>query len=77
MLVVQDGVRRLGRDHSIRHIENRLWLPYYSQVFIYVEIDSTFYMIPSKFMIRNWKRRTPKNFRFTAKFPKVITHVLN
>ena len=25
-------------------------------------------------MVKNWYKRTPKNFRFTAKFPKVITH---
>ena len=25
-------------------------------------------------MVKNWYRRTPDNFRFTAKFPKVITH---
>ena len=25
-------------------------------------------------MVQNWTNRTPDNFRFTAKFPKVITH---
>jgi len=25
-------------------------------------------------MISSWNRRTPENFRFTAKFPKVITN---
>ena len=25
-------------------------------------------------MVKNWYQRTPDNFRFTAKFPKVITH---
>ena len=25
-------------------------------------------------MVKNWYNRTPENFRFTAKFPKVITH---
>jgi uncharacterized protein YecE (DUF72 family) len=25
-------------------------------------------------MVRNWERRTPDNFKFTAKFPKVVTH---
>jgi uncharacterized protein YecE (DUF72 family) len=24
-------------------------------------------------MVKNWAKRTPDNFRFTAKFPKVIT----
>jgi uncharacterized protein YecE (DUF72 family) len=25
-------------------------------------------------MVNNWNKKTPKNFKFTAKFPKVITH---
>jgi uncharacterized protein YecE (DUF72 family) len=25
-------------------------------------------------MVKNWSKRTPGNFRFSAKFPKVITH---
>jgi uncharacterized protein YecE (DUF72 family) len=25
-------------------------------------------------MISSWNKRTPENFRFTATFPKVITH---
>jgi uncharacterized protein YecE (DUF72 family) len=56
------------------NIENSQWLSYYSQVFDYVEIDSTFYRMPTPFMVKNWYKRTPDNFRFTAKFPKVITH---
>jgi uncharacterized protein YecE (DUF72 family) len=55
-------------------LENSDWLRYYSQVFDYVEIDSSFYRMPSKFMVKNWAKKTPDNFRFTAKFPKVITH---
>jgi uncharacterized protein YecE (DUF72 family) len=39
-----------------------------------VEIDSSFYRISNVFMVNNWVKRTPKNFKFTAKFPKVITH---
>jgi uncharacterized protein YecE (DUF72 family) len=56
------------------NVENKLWLSYYSQVFNYVEIDSTFYRIPNEFMVKNWARKTPEEFRFTAKFPKVVTH---
>ncbi len=55
-------------------IENNNWLRFYSRVFDYVEIDSSFYRIPNEFMVKNWYKRTPDNFRFTAKFPKVITH---
>jgi uncharacterized protein YecE (DUF72 family) len=64
----------LARSFLPPNIENKAWLPYYSQIFNYVEIDSTFYNIPSKQMVTNWNRRTPDNFRFTAKFPKIITH---
>jgi uncharacterized protein YecE (DUF72 family) len=56
------------------NLENPDWLRFYSQVFDYVEIDSSFYRIPSQIMVKNWVKRTPDNFRFTAKFPKIITH---
>jgi uncharacterized protein YecE (DUF72 family) len=55
-------------------IDNSGWLKYYSQVFDYVEIDSSFYRIPTVFMVKNWYKRSPQNFKFTAKFPKIITH---
>ena len=55
-------------------LDNRYWLSYYSKIFDFVEIDSTFYRIPSLFMVNNWNKRTPDNFRFAVKFPKVITH---
>jgi uncharacterized protein YecE (DUF72 family) len=51
-------------------INKNLPLPFYSEVFNYVEIDSTFYNIPTESMVRNWNKRTPDNFRFTVKFPK-------
>jgi uncharacterized protein YecE (DUF72 family) len=55
-------------------LEQKWWLPYYTQVFNYVEIDTTFYQIPSKNMVKLWNARTPPNFKFSAKFPRVITH---
>lgn len=54
--------------------ENHRWLNFYSHVFNYVEIDSSFYKIPNIFMVNNWANKTPKDFKFTAKFPKAITH---
>ena len=55
-------------------MDNSKWLEYYSKVFDYVEIDSSFYRIPNIFTVKKWSKTTPSNFRFTAKFPKVITH---
>jgi DNA polymerase IV (archaeal DinB-like DNA polymerase) len=63
-----------GSFYYPQDLDNRYWLSYYSQIFEFVEIDSTFYRIPSKFMVNNWSKRTPDNFRFAVKFPKVITH---
>jgi uncharacterized protein YecE (DUF72 family) len=54
--------------------ETKVYLPYYSKVFDYVEIDSSFYRIPNVFMTKRWARITPDNFRFTAKFPQTVTH---
>lgn len=50
------------------------FLKIYSRIFDTVEIDSTFYRIPGKPMVENWRRATPDNFCFLAKFPKSITH---
>jgi uncharacterized protein YecE (DUF72 family) len=56
-------------------LESKNYLEYYSKVFDYVEIESTFYRIPNILTISRWAEITPYNFRFTAKFPKRITHV--
>jgi uncharacterized protein YecE (DUF72 family) len=55
-------------------LENKNWLSYYSKFFNFVEIDSTFYSIPSRFIARGWKDKTPSDFKFALKFPKIITH---
>jgi uncharacterized protein YecE (DUF72 family) len=49
-------------------------LSHYAQHFATVEVDSTYYRIPSPSMLRNWRARTPAGFVFAAKFPQVITH---
>jgi len=49
-------------------------LKYYSQIFDITEINSTFYRIPDQSITKRWYDDTPDNFRFTAKFPSIITH---
>ncbi|HEX6281831.1 MAG TPA: DUF72 domain-containing protein [Nitrososphaera sp.] len=56
------------------NLERKEFLKYYSQVFDFVEIDSSFYRPPNLFMTKRWASITPDNFRFTAKFPRSITH---
>jgi uncharacterized protein YecE (DUF72 family) len=50
------------------------YLTHYAQHFPVVEIDATFYRIPTPAMVDAWYRRTPQGFRFAAKIPQVITH---
>ncbi len=55
-------------------LEANKYLEYYSKVFDYVEIDSSFYRTPNQFTVIKWAKVTPDNFRFTVIFPKSITH---
>ena len=50
------------------------YLAYYATRFRAVEVDATFYRIPSEHMTRRWARALPDGFRFAAKIPQVITH---
>jgi uncharacterized protein YecE (DUF72 family) len=50
------------------------FLRYYAQQFDAVEIDSTYYSIPSNYTIDGWLEKTPPSFRICAKFPRSIVH---
>ncbi len=54
--------------------DNKSWLSYYARFFNFVEVDSTYYNIPSRYVVKGWRDKTPDDFRFTLKFPKEITH---
>lgn len=55
-------------------LPERDYLSYYATRFNSVEVDSTFYRIPSANTVRGWARKTPDGFLFAAKVPQVITH---
>jgi uncharacterized protein YecE (DUF72 family) len=57
-----------------KDMESKDYLSYYSEFFKFVEVDSTYYHIPSRSSVRSWKDKTPEDFKFSLKFPKVITH---
>ncbi len=57
-----------------KEIESKNQLPYYSKFFKFVEVDSTYYHIPSRTTVRGWKDKTPSDFKFSLKIPKIITH---
>jgi uncharacterized protein YecE (DUF72 family) len=49
-------------------------LPYYAGKFPTVEINYTFYRMPTPKLIAGWRAQVPPEFRFTLKAPKRITH---
>jgi uncharacterized protein YecE (DUF72 family) len=49
-------------------------LPYYAGKFPTVEINYTFYRMPTPKLIAGWRTQVPATFRFTLKAPKRITH---
>ena len=49
-------------------------LEVYARVFDTVEVDSTFYAIPSISTVDGWNKRTPRRFSFSLKLPQEITH---
>ncbi|MHA1274295.1 MAG: DUF72 domain-containing protein [Promethearchaeota archaeon] len=57
-----------------KNLKKKFFLSYYSNIFYTNEINTTFYNIPSKKVVENWVKKTPKNFLFAAKLPKKITH---
>jgi uncharacterized protein YecE (DUF72 family) len=46
----------------------------YARAFDTVEVDSTFYAVPSAKTVRGWAARTPAHFRFALKMPQEVTH---
>jgi uncharacterized protein YecE (DUF72 family) len=56
-------------------LASKEFLAYYAKQFTTVEVDSTFYRIPRRQSVLDWKAQTPEGFVFSLKFPQVITHV--
>ena len=50
------------------------YLSVYARAFDTVEVDSTFYAIPSVKTVRGWAQRTPPGFKFALKLPQEISH---
>ena len=55
-------------------IPRKDWLSWYAQLFDTTEINGSFYRTPSCEAVRQWRERTPANFRFAWKASKFITH---
>ncbi len=49
-------------------------LEMYSKAFRFVEVNSTFYSLPSIERVSSWRRRVPADFEFSVKVNRLITH---
>jgi uncharacterized protein YecE (DUF72 family) len=49
-------------------------LPFYAQQFATVEINNSFYRMPTEAAVSGWAQSTPERFRLTLKAPQAITH---
>ena len=49
-------------------------LSYYASRLPAVEINNTFYRLPQKSVLENWKEQVPESFRFSVKASQKITH---
>jgi uncharacterized protein YecE (DUF72 family) len=50
------------------------YLAYYARRFRTVEVDATWYAVPTARTVDGWRVKTPDGFLFAAKVPQVITH---
>jgi uncharacterized protein YecE (DUF72 family) len=56
------------------HLSAEKRLPYYAQHFPTVEINNTFYHLPSEHAVKQWRDEVPDDFEFAVKGSQFITH---
>lgn len=52
-------------------------LPFFAQTFDTVEVNNTFYQLPSEEKVRRWEEDSPADFLFVIKANRYITHMKN
>ena len=53
----------------------RRWLAHYATLFDTVEINNTFYRLPSPSAVANWVLESPPDFLFAVKASRYLTHI--
>ncbi len=65
------GWRGIFYPRGLRQSE---WLGHYARFFDTVEVNASFYRLPSEKLVAGWCARTPEGFRFAVKAWRAITH---
>jgi uncharacterized protein YecE (DUF72 family) len=53
----------------------RAWLELYAETFDTVEVNNTFYRLPTESAVAGWVERSPEGFLFTVKVSRYLTHI--
>jgi uncharacterized protein YecE (DUF72 family) len=53
----------------------RRWLEHYATLFRTVEVNNTFYRLPSVSAVAGWAQQTPPDFVFSVKASRYLTHM--
>ena len=84
-LIAHDGARYLvgtsgwhyddwrGRFYPA-DVPKARWLAFYARSFSTVELNASFYRLPSEGALRSWYEQTPPGFLFAVKASRLITH---
>ena len=56
-------------------LPQRRWLERYAEVFETVEINNTFYRLPTIAAVERWAEETPDDFVFAVKGSRYTTHI--
>jgi uncharacterized protein YecE (DUF72 family) len=51
------------------------WLGYYAQCFDTVEVNATFYRLPTRKAVAGWVEQSPDGFLFAVKASRYLTHI--
>ncbi len=57
------------------NLPQRLWLDYYTARFDTVELNNSFYRLPSAAAFEVWRKRAPEGFTFAVKASRFLTHM--
>jgi uncharacterized protein YecE (DUF72 family) len=55
-------------------LPQKKWFEYYCKFFDTVELNVTFYHFPELTTLEGWYEKSPDNFQFAVKAPRLITH---
>lgn len=56
-------------------LPQRQWLEHYARQFDTVEVNNSFYRLPSEGIFDTWRARTPARFLFAVKASRFLTHM--